>query len=65
MSLVDLLDTYMKDCVTDKSIRPFGGALHVNYDEAWNPPGMLCVSTFWQCIHLVISLKLTNTSQST
>lgn len=37
-SLVDLLDNYMKNC-TDKKIVPFGGQLHLVYDEAWNPPG--------------------------
>lgn len=36
-SLVDLLDTYLKNC-TDKKVAPFGGTLHIVYDEAWNPP---------------------------
>ena len=37
-SLVDLLDNYMQNC-RDKKIIPFGGVLHLVYDEAWNPPG--------------------------
>ena len=36
-SLVDLLDTYMKNC-TDRTIKPFGGQLFLQYDEPWNPP---------------------------
>ncbi len=37
-SLVDLLDTYMKNSV-DKTIGPFGGKLYLVYHEPWNPPG--------------------------
>ena len=36
-SLVDLLDTYMKNCA-DRSIKPLGGELFLKYDEPWNPP---------------------------
>jgi hypothetical protein len=36
-SVVDLLDNYMKNCI-DRKIVPFGGVLHLVYDEAWNPP---------------------------
>ena len=39
---MDLLDTYMKNC-TDKSIRPYGGTLFLQYDDPWNPPGKMDV----------------------
>ena len=39
---MDLLDTYMKNC-TDKSIRPYGGTLFLQYDDPWNPPGTMHV----------------------
>lgn len=39
---MDLLDTYMKNC-TDKSIRPYGGTLFLQYDDPWNPPGEIHV----------------------
>ena len=38
-SLVDLLDNYLKACVKDKKIEPFGGVLYDEYNYAWNPPG--------------------------
>ena len=38
-SLVDLLDNYLKACVKDKKIEPFGGVLYEEYNYAWNPPG--------------------------
>jgi hypothetical protein len=40
-SLVDLLDNYLKACVKDKKIEPFGGVLYDQYNYAWNPPGIL------------------------
>ena len=39
-SLVDLLDNYLKACVKDKKIEPFGGVLYDQYNYAWNPPGI-------------------------
>ena len=39
---MDLLDNYMKNCI-DKKIIPYGGVLHLVYDEAWNPPGQFSV----------------------
>ena len=32
----------MKNC-TDKSIRPYGGTLFLQYDDPWNPPGKMHV----------------------
>ena len=40
-SLVDLLDNYLKACVKDKKIEPFGGVLYDQYNYAWSPPGMI------------------------
>ena len=44
-SLVDLLDNYLKACVKDKKIEPFGGVLYDQYNYAWNPPGTIFI---WQ-----------------
>ena len=48
-SLVDLLDNYLKACVKDKKIEPFGGVLYDQYNYAWNPPGII-----WRfCINFI------------
>ena len=45
-SLVDLLDTYMKNC-QDKTVRPYGGGLFLQYDDPWNPPGEAAISSLF------------------
>ena len=48
-SLVDLLDNYLKACVKDKKIEPFGGVLYDQYNYAWNPPGTYNIGIYCKC----------------